>query len=124
MADFLRFLLLTGLRISEATNLRWKDVDLRGRMFVARDTKNGTDHVLPMGDYLLAMFRRRSERSVHQPSAGAPFVFPGHDGAMSRPKAALRKVVRVSSVKFTPHSLRRTFATIAESLDVPFLALK
>ncbi len=34
------------------------------------------------------------------------------------------KVTDASGVTFTPHDLRRTFITIAESLDIPAYALK
>ncbi len=36
----------------------------------------------------------------------------------------MKEVVALSGVEFTPHDLRRTFVTIAESLDIPAYALK
>jgi integrase len=36
----------------------------------------------------------------------------------------MAKVIAVSEVSFTVHDLRRTFITIAESLDIPAYALK
>src|SRR3990167_5173888 len=46
------------------------------------------------------------------------FVFP------AEPKKAVNRVVELSGVQFTLHDLRRTFATIADSLDLPAYALK
>ena len=47
-----------------------------------------------------------------------PMVFsPG-------PKKAVLKVAELSGVPFILHDLRRTFATIADSLDLPAYALK
>lgn len=45
-------------------------------------------------------------------------------GYIYEPKKAVRKVVELSGVSFTLHDLRRTFATTAESLDLPAYALK
>jgi integrase len=42
------FLMLTGCRVSEAINLKWRDVDLAARWLVLRDTKNGTDRGVPI----------------------------------------------------------------------------
>ena len=42
------FLMLTGCRVSEAINLKWRDVDLEARWLVLRDTKNGTDRGVPI----------------------------------------------------------------------------
>ena len=40
--------MLTGCRVSEAINLKWRDVDLEVRWLVLRDTKNGTDRGVPI----------------------------------------------------------------------------
>lgn len=36
----------------------------------------------------------------------------------------MEKVIEKTGIKFTVHDLRRTFITIAESLDIPAYALK
>ena len=40
------------------------------------------------------------------------------------PRTAIDRVINESGVHFTPHDLRRTFITVAESLDIPAYALK
>ena len=45
-------------------------------------------------------------------------------GYIYEPKKAVNRVVELSGVLFTLHDLRRTFATIADSLDLPAHALK
>ncbi len=45
--DYLQLVLLTGLRRSEALELKWGNVDLVGRTLTVRDTKNHFDHTLP-----------------------------------------------------------------------------
>jgi integrase len=40
------------------------------------------------------------------------------------PKKAKAKVIETTGISFSLHDLRRTFTTIAESLDIPAYALK
>jgi Site-specific recombinase XerD len=46
--DYLVLLLLTGLRRTEALCLRWENVNLKVGTLCAVDSKNRSDHVLPM----------------------------------------------------------------------------
>jgi integrase len=121
VADYLLFMILTGVRRSEAGSLRKDHVDLRARTFTLRDTKNRDDHVLPLSDYLVDLLRIRM-----RVSGEGRFVFPG-DGAsghLVEPRPQMRRVTARSGVPFTLHDLRRTFGTVAESLDIPAYALK
>src|SRR6185437_9626471 len=79
--DFLLFLIFTGVRKSEATYLRWENVDLDERSFLLRETKNGDMHELPLCDYLYKILFERYKRQ-----GGAGYVFPGEtaDGCMGR----------------------------------------
>lgn len=126
--DFLMFLVLTGLRRNEAATLKWADVDLRSKMFtVSIETKNREPHTLPLSDYLYSMVRRRHAAMLKEREANprrAEFVFSGDTGPLAEPKKQIAKVVQASGVEFSSHTLRRTFASIAESLDIPYLALK
>jgi integrase len=122
--DYLIFLLLTGLRRSEAATLRWENVDLVSKMFTVPVTKNRVPHTLPLSDYLNAMLKRRRAAMQKAEPPRSAFVFSGECGPLGDPKKQLAKVVAESGVEFSPHTLRRTFASIAESLDIPYLALK
>jgi integrase len=53
-------LILTGLRRSEAAQLQWGDIDLKGRTLTVRDTKNREDHTLPLSDRLLELLKLRA----------------------------------------------------------------
>jgi integrase len=110
--DYLQLILLTGLRRGEALGLQWEDVDLLGRTLTVRGTKNHRDHTLPMSDYLAALLGA-------MPRHGAN-VFDGSRSLSS----ALEEVARRSGVPFCIHDLRRTFATVADSLDIPGYAVK
>jgi integrase len=118
--DYLLLLIFTGLRRGEAARLRWCDIDLRGRTLTVPDTKNRRPHTLPLPQFLHAMLEERGR------SATGDFVFPGagRRGHVVSLKDSQRNVIEASGVSFTLHDLRRTFATIAESLDIPGYALK
>ena len=118
--DYLEFLLFTGLRRSEGAALRWSDVDFDDRTMRFPDTKNRTTHVLPMPDNLFELLKRR------RADTEGLWVFPSplHDGHLKEPREAVSRVSTLSGVPFTLHDLRRTFITIAESLDIPAYALK
>ncbi len=118
--DYLMLVLLTGLRRSEALKLRWDDVDFKERSITIKDTKNHRPHTLPLSDYLVSLLEDRYQTRVNQ------WVFPAHTkkGHYQGPTQAIRKVTALSGVTFCIHDLRRTFATAAESLDIPAYALK
>lgn len=48
----------------------------------------------------------------------------GAGGFIIEPRKQMAHVTKISDVHFTVHDLRRTFITIAESLDIPAYALK
>jgi integrase len=120
VADYLLLLILTGLRRSEAAQLRWADVNLRAKTLTVRDTKNHEDHSLPLSDFLFDLLVARQRVSE------TAFVFPGTGvrGYLQEPRPQMNKVTALSGVPFHLHDLRRTFATVAESLDIPAYALK
>ena len=118
--DYLQFLLFTGLRKMEAASLAWSDIDLTGRTFTVADTKNRKPHTLPLPDFLHKLLRQRFEDST------SPWVFPGRTdtGHLKEPRTAVTRVKELSGIEFTLHDLRRTFITVAESLDISAYALK
>lgn len=117
---YILFTLLTGLRAGEAAALPWSDVDLEAATFIVRDTKNRQPHELPLSDYLLELLTAQRER------VSGAYVFPGLHGKghIKSAESAIRKIKEASGVEFCLHDLRRTFATVAESLDVPAYAVK
>ncbi len=122
--DYLLFCLFTGLRRSEALKLKWKDVRFDARMFFipAANVKTGRDHGLPLSDFLYHLLWQRSTvRRIDN-----EYVFPAREGRgyLQEPKRQIANVIRASGVKFSMHTLRRTFITIAERLDIAYYALK
>ena len=96
-------------------------MDLVAKTLHLPKTKNGDPLTLPLSTFLFDLLYERRKRSN-----GSPFVFPGpgKDGHLIETKKFLQRVSAGAGVSFTLHDLRRTFITIAESLDVPYYALK
>jgi integrase len=113
--DFLLFLLLMGTRKSETLLLGWQDVDLLDRTVLLRDTKNGDDALLPLPNFLHSLLVQR--RTVQPDEV---FVFPGESqrGHVSTHNRCYKAISEASGVTFTPHDCRRTFATVADMLDM------
>ena len=109
-------------RFSEAIELTWDRIDFRAKTLTIKDTKNRQSHVLPLSDFLLKLFENRKAAS----DDNSQFVFPGagKTGYNVEPRKVMKKIIDQSGVTFTLHDLRRTFITIAESLDIPAYALK
>ena len=101
--------------------MRWENVDLIGRVVTVPRTKNGDPLELPLSGFLAELIAARRER-VGQ----TPWVFPGigRRGHLAEVKSFVRRVSEASGVAFSMHDLRRTFITVAESLDIPHYALK
>jgi len=118
--DYLLVLLFTGLRREEAACLKWEDVDLKDRSLTIRNTKNGNDHTLPLPDYLYDLFRKRKEVAMSK----YVFAGSGKKGHVVSINRHLTKVIARSNLKFCLHDLRRTFATVADRLDMNGYTIK
>lgn len=120
VADLLLLLLFTGLRKSEALTLKWCQIDLQDDTLTLPDPKNHEPHVLPLSDFVHDLLRQRLENAVNE------YVFPGKGGTsrLIEPKRQVSKVIELSGVSFTLHDLRRTFITVAESIDISPYTIK
>lgn len=120
LRDYLLLILFTGLRRQEAAKLTWEQVDLKAKTLTVLDTKNHQDHSLPFSAYIHQLLEQRKQQAINQ------FVFPGtgEEGHIIEPRKQMAKVTAQSGVSFTVHDLRRTFITIAESLDISAYAVK
>lgn len=118
---YLFLLLYMGFRSSEALKLEWSNVDLKREVITLRDTKNRSDHSLPMPEPIVTFFSELAIQKKH-----SKWVFPNikNDGAMSIPTKPIRAVIKKSGCEFSPHDCRRTFATIAEAVNLPLTMIK
>jgi integrase len=123
IADYLILSLLWGCRKSELLPLTWDKVNLSTRVVVFSDTKSHRDLPIPFGDYANDILcRRYKDRDVSSPKerVKAQYVFPssrpradGTWGPLLDPKKSIAAVAK-TSVPFSPHDLRRTFASLMD----------
>jgi integrase len=126
VADYLLTLLFTGLRRQEAAQLTWDQIDLKDKTLIIPDPKNRQPFLLPFSDYVAGIFERRRKAAEEDEEAEAKYVFPGEGPKryLIEPKKYVARVIEASSVSFMIHDLRRTFITVAESIDIPPYAIK
>lgn len=119
--DILFVALFTGMRRSEITSMSWDNVDLLSSTLTIPKTKNGDPLVLPLSEFLCQLFIQRRLLT-----GNSPWVFPSVSatGHIQETKKMTARVSAAIDHKFTMHDLRRTYITIAESLDIPHYALK
>jgi integrase len=122
VADFLTLLLFTGLRRDEAATLKWIDVNFDDGFFTIHDTKNSSNHVVPMSMQVRTMLERRRDAGDKHDQ----WVFPNkrRSGPLIDPRKQLEKLKQITGVQFSCHDLRRTFATLAESYGVDYHSIK
>lgn len=137
----IRFMLLTGVRLGEATGVRWRDIDLesgrvnicgqvlkprRGPMKRSEETKTGQTRSIVVTDPLLSELRAIKASS---PSEQLPecLVFLGDRGLPLQPtfvRDALRRFCDSAGVKRVhPHALRHSAATAALGAGVDIHAV-
>jgi integrase len=110
--DAVWLLALTGCRRGEIEALRWSEVDEAGRALRLADTKEG-ESVRPAGTAVFDVLKgvERKEK--------VPFVLVadrGEDHFKGLPKGFKRVVERAKLPKVTPHTLRHSFASVANEL--------
>lgn len=118
--DYVQLLLRTGLRASEGAAMRWESVDLDAGTFTVRNTKNGSDHTLPIASQVAAILERRHNGQTEG------YVFPadGRTGHLGQPRKYLDKHRTAMGLHWNLHGLRRSFATVATIAKIDGYTLK
>jgi integrase len=117
--DYILLLLFTGLRRKEAAGLRWTEIDFDRKQInlpIAR-VKTRSALALPMTDFVADLLIARRQLG------DADYVFPSRESHING-DAWTKTLRKKTGLQFSIHDLRRTFATVAESTDIPWLALK
>ena len=112
----LRLMLDTGLRLSEAINLRWRDIDLNSGKVMVRQGKGAKDRTLWTGEENLAALVAWRERQLAECSGAPENVFTTKGGGALAPRYVQRMVKRYAAKAgiekdVHPHTLRHSFAT-------------
>jgi integrase len=115
--------LFTGMRDRECSGLRWEECDLPNRMLrlPAGRMKGKKAFNLPMSDVVHQILVTR--RAIGREGS---YVFPGYgkSGHCESFTYALGQIGLSTSIKVSPHDLRRTYASIAATCEIPPIALK
>ncbi|MBA7483465.1 Tyrosine recombinase XerC [subsurface metagenome] len=96
----------TGMRKGEILNLRWTQIDLKGRRIRVEKTKSGKVRHIPINDILLYELRGLKDKNSYvffNPKTGKPYV-----DMKTGFKAACRRA-GIKGMRF--HDLRHTFAS-------------
>jgi len=112
----LRLMLDTGLRLSEATALRWRDINLTTGKLMVRQGKGAKDRTLWIGDEDLDMLRSWRERQARDVAGDHEHVFTTLEGNPVSPRYVQAMVKRYAAragieKDIHPHTLRHSFAT-------------
>jgi site-specific recombinase XerD len=100
----------TGVRISEATALRWADIDLEQRTLTVHEGKGGKSRTIPLHKTLLAELH--SWQSANPEHAVLPAYTDGRGFASYKAMAHIfERWLPAQGVKLTAHQLRHAFAT-------------
>ena len=109
-------MLYMGYRIDETYSLEWAEVDLANYLIIQRDTKNGTDHELPIPRVLIREISQLQAMTGH-----SKYLFPAkqRDSYHGYPKVQIKQINDAVSFHFHPNMTRHTFTTIAEAISIP-----
>ena len=112
---YLQGLLLTGARREELAELKWLDVDFKlGAMWI-KDKVDAKGRMIPLTPYLANLISglpRRNEWVFSSPTAA--------DGKLAEPRIAHNRALDAAGLEHvTLHGLRRTFASLAEWVEIP-----
>ena len=112
----MRLMLDTGLRLSEAVNLKWRDLDLNTGKLMVRQGKGAKDRTLWIGDADLELLRAWRERQAKDVNGNPEHVFTTLEGKPVSPRYVQQMVKRYATKagiqkNIHPHTLRHTFAT-------------
>jgi integrase len=115
IAAYLQTLLITGARRQELAQLRWADCDFEWMSLHIKDKVSEDGRDIPLTPYvraLLLALPRHNEFVFASPKAKTKYL--------ADPLTPLQKAMRSAGLPaFSPHDLRRSFATLSEWSEVP-----
>ena len=118
----IKLMLNTGLRLSEAINLKWKDINLQTGKLKVVEGKGAKDRIVWVNDCALNLLREWRERQYEEVKKRDPqtekitCMFTTLQGRSLKPANVRQMVYKYSAKaginkKISPHTFRHTFAT-------------
>jgi integrase len=115
VSTYLQALVLTGARREEMAELRWEDVDFQWNSLWIKDKVAEEGRKIPLTPYLsdlLAALPRKNKWVFSSPTAAK--------GRLAEPRIPHNRALSVAGLEHvTLHGLRRTFASLAEWVEMP-----
>lgn len=112
---YLQALLLTGARREEMASLTWQDIDFQWNSIWVKDKVHEEGRKIPLTPYLaslLAALPRRNQWVFSSVSAA--------NGRIAEPRIPHNRALSIAGLPpVTLHGLRRTFASLAEWVEMP-----
>ena len=113
--SYLQAQLLTRARRNEMASLRWQDIDFKGNNMWVKDKVDAEGRKIPLTPYLSSLLSALPHTNQ--------WVFSSKkakSGRLREPRAAHRRALKTAGLNYvTVHGLRRTFASLAEWLEMP-----
>ena len=115
---FLVGLLMTGARKKELTGLQWPDIDWRWKRLTVHDKATQETRVIPLSPYMESVLRQ-----LEGNKGKSPWVFQStrkQEAPLAWANKALSDIAASAGIPhLSVHGLRRSFASLAESADIP-----
>ena len=115
ISAYLQALLLTGTRREEMASLTWQDVDFKWNSIWVKDKVHEEGRKIPLTPYLarlLTSLPRRNQWVFSSTSAA--------NGRITEPRIPHNRALSIAGLPpLTLHGLRRTFASLAEWVEMP-----
>lgn len=117
----------SGLRISEAVNIRIEDIDSKNMRLFVRNGKGEKERYTVLPEASLKMLRKCYQ--MYRPNHPGGYMFLNEEGnplKMERLRVYFRKYRREAKIseEFIVHSLRHSFATKLVEEGVPLVQVK
>jgi len=112
VANMLRLIILTGIRISSVLKLDWKDIDFTNGFMILQDSKSGKNEKIPLNTQALELLQTHPK-----PFSQCPSVFPNQYGKQrtKRPVIHARAIYKDAGIIRSDfrifHGLRHDYGT-------------
>jgi integrase len=113
-AGLLAILFETGMRLSEALGLQWKDIDLEKRMIHIWENKTDNPRSIPMTDRLYAVLMIARQYDSALEGGSVPVGNIVQELTINRVQylwSQVRRLMRIEDPEFTIHAIRHTVAS-------------